>query len=55
MSFWKEKWYGNEALCVFLPCLFALASLEKVWVKDVWNNRIEGGRCNMMFSRSFTD
>ena len=29
VSFWKDKWCGNEALCVSFPSLFALASSKE--------------------------
>ena len=29
VRFWKDKWCGNEALCVSFPSLFALASSKE--------------------------
>ena len=39
--FWKDRWYGNNLLCVLFPSLFALFVSKDVWVKDVWNSFAE--------------
>ena len=42
VKFWKDRWCGDEPLCVYFPTLFALVVFKDAWVKDVWCS-IEGG------------
>ena len=41
VRFWKDKWCGDDALCVSFPSLYALAALEEAWVVKVWDISIE--------------
>ena len=41
VRFWKDKWCGDDALCVSFPSLYALATLEEAWVVKVWDISIE--------------
>ncbi|KAL6330269.1 hypothetical protein AAG906_040193 [Vitis piasezkii] len=43
VKFWRDRWCGDEPLCVSFPSLFALASLKEVWVADLWVHYSEGG------------
>ena len=55
VSFWKDNWYGDKALCVFSPPSFALTSSKEEQVVDIWGCTIEGGGWNPIFSRPFND
>ena len=55
VSFWKDKWCGDETLCVSFPFLFALTTSKEAWVVDVWDYKIEDDGWNPSFSRPFND
>lgn len=42
VKFGKDRWCGEELLCVIFPSLFALVESKEVWVVDLWEQR-EGG------------
>ena len=54
---WKDRWCGDNLLCVLFPSLFALFVSKDVWVADVWNSFVERGSkgWNPYFSRSCND
>ena len=55
ISFWKDVWCGEEALCSLFPSMFILAEQKEVMVADPWNcNREERGWFPT-FLRSFND
>ena len=35
VRFWKDKWCGDEALCVSFSSLYGLAVSKVVWVAEV--------------------
>ena len=54
VSFWKDIWCGEEALCMAYPTLFSLAVQKEALIREVWDNSSEDG-CIPCFSRSFKD
>ena len=55
VSFWKDVWCRQEALCLACPSLFNLAAQKDATVAELWDhNRGEGG-WNPIFLRSFND
>ncbi|KAL6334735.1 hypothetical protein AAG906_021394 [Vitis piasezkii] len=40
VRFWKDKWYGDEPLCISFPSLFVVASSKEVWVELVWSHSL---------------
>ena len=38
VSFWKDKWCGDDPLCTSFPSLFAISSAKEAWVADVWSH-----------------
>ena len=55
VKFWKDKWCGNEPLCVSFLSLFALASSKEVWVADSQNQSNIRGCRTTNFSRHLND
>ena len=55
VKFWKDRWCGDELLCVSFPSLFALAVFKDAWVKDVWCSNEGGGSWSPHFSKPFKD
>ena len=51
MRFWKDKWCGNESLCISFPYLFVVASSKEAWVVEVWNHSSKEGCWAPRFSR----
>ena len=51
VRFWKDKWCGDELLCIFLTFLFAIVSSKEAWVEEVWNHSPKGGCWASHFSR----
>ena len=39
VSFWMDKWCGEEPLCESFPSLFSISLSKNAWVSDVWNPR----------------
>ena len=37
ISFWKDVWCGEEALCSLFPSMFFLAVQKDAMVADLWN------------------
>ena len=54
ISFWKDFWFWEEALCRHFPTLFRLVVNKEVVVRDVWDNSGIGG-WSPGFIRSFND
>ena len=42
VSFWKDIWCGEEALCMAYPTLFSLAVQKEALIKEVWDISSEG-------------
>ena len=38
VSFWKDKWCGDDPLCTSFPSLFAISLDKEAWVADVWSH-----------------
>ena len=55
VRFWKNKWCGDEPLCLSFPSLFAISLAKDVWVLDVWNPYGVGDGWTPLFSRAFND
>ena len=55
MKFWKNKWYGNFALCNSFPSLYAFAYSKEAWVVELWDPSGEEGVRSPSFSRPFND
>ena len=51
VSFWKDVWVGEEALC---NALFSLAIRKEALIREVWDTSNEGG-WTPRFSRPFND
>ena len=52
--FWKDKWCGDDPLCIFFPSLFAISLAKEAWVEDVWSHS-RGGVWAPRFSRRLND
>ena len=55
ISFWKNVWCGEEALCSLFPSMFILAMQKDAMVADLWNCFREEGGWSPTFLRSFND
>ena len=55
VSFWKDKWCGNVALCDSFPSLYALATFKEAWLVELCDSLGEEGVWNPRFSRPFND
>ena len=55
VSFWKDLWCGDEALCSTFPTLFNLVVHKEALVRDAWDNSGGGGSSFPYFTRSFND
>ena len=55
VKFWKDKWWGNFALCNSFPSLYAFASSKEAWVKEFWDSSGEEGVWSPRFSKPFND
>ena len=55
VKFWRDKWCGDEPLCVSFPSLLTLASSKEAWVADLWMHYSKGGGWNPSFSRPLND
>ena len=55
IKFWKDKWCGDELLCVLFPSLFALASCKEAWVADLWMYSNKKGVWIPNFSRPLNE
>ena len=54
VSFWKDVWGGEEALCRAFPTLFSFAVRKDALIREVWDTSNEGG-WTPRFSRPFND
>ena len=54
VSFWKDVWVGEEALCKAFSTLFSLAVRKEALIREVWDTWNEGGWAPR-FSRPFND
>ena len=52
VSFWKDLWCGEVALCMTYPTLFSLAIRKEALIREVWDISNEGGWTPSL-SRSF--
>ena len=43
VRFWKDKWCGDDPLCISFPSLVAISLTKEAWVEDVWSHS-GGGR-----------
>ena len=50
VRFWKDKWCGDDSLCIVFPSLFAITLSKEAWVKDVWSHS-GGGVWDPYFSK----
>ena len=49
--FLKDRWCGDDLLCVLYPSLFALLISKDAWVVNVWNSSVErGGEVGILVS-----
>ena len=55
VRFGKDKWCGDEPLCISFPSLFVVASSKEAWVEEVWNHSIECKCWVPCFSRQIND
>ena len=55
VSFWKDIWCGEEALCLDFPMLYNLADHKDTMVADVWEGSREEGGWLPIFLRSLND
>ena len=55
VSFWKDVWCGEEALCYVFPSLFNLAVHKEAMVADMWGCGREEGGWSPTFLRSLND
>ncbi|CBI24109.3 hypothetical protein VitviT2T_017099 [Vitis vinifera] len=55
VKFWRDRWWGDEPLCMSFPSLFALASSKEAWVADLWVHSSKGGGWNPSFFRPLND
>ena len=54
VKFWKDRWYGDEPLCMTFLSLFALASSKKAWVA-MWEDQVEEGHWDPCFDGHLND
>ena len=54
VRFWKDKWCGDDPLCISFPSLFVISLAKEAWVEDVWNHS-GGGVWAPRFSRRLND
>ena len=38
VRFWEDRWYGDDALSVSFPSLYAMAASKEAWVVEVWDS-----------------
>ena len=55
VSFWKDKWCRNVALCDSFPSLYALATSKEAWLVELWDSTGEEGGWSLRFSSLFND
>ncbi|RVX03513.1 hypothetical protein CK203_027825 [Vitis vinifera] len=40
VKFWRDRWCGDEPLCVSFPSLFTLASSKEAWVANLIQDKV---------------
>ena len=55
MSFWKDMWCGEEALCLTFPMLYNMVDHKDAMVADVWDDNREDRGWLPIFLRSLND
>ena len=55
VRFWEDRWYGDYALSISFPSLYALATSKETQVVEVWDSLKEKGGWNPWFSGLFND
>ena len=55
ISFWKDTWCVEEALCLSFPSLFNLAAFKEARVENVWDSSREEGGWTPVFLRPLND
>ena len=55
LSFWKNVWCREEALCDFFPSLYALTDNKEALMADLWDSSREEGGWIPCFIKSFND
>ena len=55
VRFWEDRWYGDYALSISFPSLYALATSKEAQVVEVWDSLKEKGGWNPWFSGLFND
>ena len=55
VKFWKDKWCGEEPLCMSFPSLYALALSKEAWVADFWDDTRGMRHWTLHFTRHFND
>ena len=55
VKFWKDKWCGNEFLCMSFPSLFALTSSKEAWGVDLGNQSNVRGCWTPSFFKHLND
>ena len=48
VKFWKDKWCGEESLCVSFPSLYALTISKETWVIDFEDQTYEVGHWSLV-------
>ena len=43
VRFWKDKWCGDDLLCIYFPFLFAISLAKEAWVENVEDLTLEFG------------
>ena len=54
VRFWKDRWCGDDPLCICFPSLFAISLAKEASVEDVWSH-FGGGVWIPRFSRRLND
>ena len=54
VRFWKDRWCGDDPLCICFPSLFAISLAKEAWVEDVCSH-FGGGVWIPRFSRWLND
>ena len=55
VSFWKDVWCDEEALCLTFPTLYNMVDHKDTMVADVWDDNREDGGWLPIFLRFFND
>ncbi|RVX02461.1 hypothetical protein CK203_031201 [Vitis vinifera] len=52
---WKDKWCGDELLCISFPLYLLKNSSKEAWMEEVWSHSSEEGCWAQCFSKHFND